>query len=218
MGLFINTFDQRILCASSDELTEIVVFIIIMAIGVIGNLTKAKAQKRTSRTGKNQSESRPRTQRTQSEKMPPPVPGAGGKAQASQNKNKAVDQSKYYTPGGFAEIFKTDQTLEQTLGSKKERPETAVKKSKLQRFLEQNQEADDLYDVPKTQAEINQDLESMGQLEALDEMPTSSNDMRRTQNLGSNPDENGLINFESTEDLAKAVLYAEIFSKPVGLR
>ncbi len=58
---------------------------------------------------------------------------------------------------------------------------------------------------------MNRDLETMGQLEALDPVASSQEDLSEE----TMPE---LISMETSDDLAKAVVYAEILSKPVGLR
>jgi hypothetical protein len=178
-----------ILAESDNGITQIIFFVIIMAMGLIGNITKAaKAKKRSGHTGKNRSERKPLGQRLSAQKsVQKPNPG------------KKRETAKYYAPGGFAEVLQ-DEALEETLKTRSKR----VSKFNLGEGQPQPQA---IKDIESTEV-MRHELESMGHLESLD--PETSFEENNAAEI--------VLSLNTSEDLAKAVLYAEIIGKPVALR
>jgi hypothetical protein len=185
----------RIVCAttSSDELTQIIIFVIIAAIGLIGNISKARTQKRTGHTGDNRPDRKPVGQRSHSQTVRP-KPGIAARQQKSP---------KYYEPGGFAEVLRDDVALEKTLRG---HSELDLKK---QRWPTRPEEEPSIQPIESMQVmDQDQGLDSMGQLDALDSEYSFEDERVSMLN----------VSLESPDDLTRAVLYSEIISTPVGLR
>ena len=184
----------KIICASSsEELTQMIIFIIIVAIGLIGNISKAKTQKRTGHTGDNRPVRKP------------PVVGQQSHSHTTRPKtgiDKRQKSPKYYEPGGFAEVLRDDESLEKTL-----RAHSRLALKKQNSPLSEEEEPSIQPPIESTQV-MDQDLESMGQLEALDSEYSFEDETVAALN----------VSLETQDDLAKAVLYSEIISTPVGLR
>ncbi len=177
-----------ILAASDNGITQIIFFVIIMAMGLIGNITKAaKAKKQSGHTGKNRLERKPSGQRLNAHK-----------SAQKPNLGKKQATSKYYAPGGFAEVLK-DEALEETL---KKRSKRASEFN-----LGEGQQPQAIKDIESTEV-MRHELESMGHLESL-EPETSFEEDNVAETV---------LSLNTSEDLAKAVLYAEIIGKPVALR
>ncbi|MCF7972195.1 MAG: hypothetical protein K9N55_00100 [Phycisphaerae bacterium] len=191
----IDYTDTGILLANSDDLSQIIIFVIILAIGLIGNISKAKAQKRSGHTGDNRPDRKPAGQRPHAPSPRSLGPRAGVDVDGKQK------APKYYEPGGFAEVLK-DEALERTLSSRSAR---ALKKQ--DRWL--SPEDEPAIQPIESVKVMEDDLESMGQLEAMED----------TQDLfydGTIADL--MVSLDTEDDLAKAIVYSEIISRPVGLR
>jgi len=183
--------DMSILAKGDDGgFSQIIFFVIIAAMGLIGNITKAaKAKKQSGHTGNNRPERTPSGQRLNAQKSRP-EPHLDEKQRAP----------KYYEPGGFAEAI-LDETLEKTLKIRAKRAARPYEKSIPQEQIVKPMEGTEV---------MAHDLESMGHLETLDPMELYEQDADVAFC--------GLLSLDNPEDLARAVLYAEIIGKPVGLR
>ncbi len=195
-----DTTGYGLLGESHDGLVQIIMYVIIGAFVVIGNITKVRAQqkqkKRTRHTDVPRPKPKPSGQRLQSQASSPTAP----------RPDKAERRPpKYYAPGGFAEAL-LDKALEKTLQVRSQR---AVKSHA--HAHEARPESQSIRQPIQSTEVMNRDLETMGQLEALDPVASSQEDLSEE----TMPE---LISIETSDDLAKAVVYAEILSKPVGLR
>ncbi len=180
----------RILAESDDGITQIIFFVIVMAMGLLGNITKAaKAKKRSGHTGKNRPERKPSGQPLNSHEP-------AKKPHSSQGQ----PTGKYRTPGGFAEALK-DRVLEEAL---KKRSKRALEINREQNQARQPQTV--IKEIESTEI-MRHELESMGHLESL--APQASFEEHAAETV---------LSLNTSEDLAKAVLYAEIIGKPVALR
>ena len=192
------TMGTRILGESGDGLFQIIIYVVVGAMMILGNISKARAaktqKKRTRHTDDPRLKPKPSAQRLQSQISPP-----------RPHLDKTEGSPKYYPPGGFAEAL-LDEKLEETL---KKRSKRAVK----------SYEADEapasvsvIKPIQSTEV-MEHDLESMGHLETLDYALDS---------VGSSLEDHwvaaDLISIDTPDDLARAIVYAEILSKPVGLR
>ena len=181
----------RILGESGDGLFQIIIYVVVGAFMLLGNIGKARAaktqKKRTRHTDDPRPKPKPPGQRIQSQKSPP-RPGL----------DKTERPPAYYPPGGFAEAL-LDETLEETLRNRSKRERVAG----IQAYKEAT-----IQPIEGTEV-MEHDLESMGHLETLDPVESSQKDPVAIEDL---------ISIEGPDDLARAVVYAEILSKPVGLR
>jgi hypothetical protein len=183
--------------AENGGLSQIIIYVVVGAMMILGNISKARAaktqKKRTRHTDDPRSKpkpSKPLGQRIRSQELPP-----------RSRVDKTEKSPRYHPPGGFAEAL-LDEKLEETL---KKRSKRAVKSYAADRA----QETSVIKPIESTEA-MAHDLESMGHLETLDAVGGSSlEDHWVAENL---------ISIDGPDDLAKAVVYAEILSKPVGLR
>ncbi|MCP4450781.1 MAG: hypothetical protein GY809_04925 [Planctomycetes bacterium] len=183
-----------LLAEGDDGLMQIIMYVIIGAFVIIGNITKAKAQKkqqkRTRHTDVPRSKPKPSSgQRLQSQESPP-----------TPSPDKTERPPKYYPPGGFAEAL-LDKALEKTLQNRSKR---AIKS------FAAEEEPESIRPPIQSTEVMNHDLESMGHLETLDPVASSQEDLSEATV--------SLFSIESPDDLTKAVVYAEILGKPVGLR
>jgi hypothetical protein len=189
----IDMTGYELLAEGENGLVQIIMYVIIGAFFVIGNITKARAQKnqqkRTRHTDVPRSKPKPSGQRLQSQISPP-----------KPDPDKTEKPPKYYAPGGFAEAL-LDKALEKTLQNRSKR---AIKSYADEELPENTRPPIESTEV------MDQNLESMGHLESLDPAPSSQEDLAEaTQDR---------FSIDGPEDLARAVVYSEILAKPVGLR
>lgn len=181
-----------ILGEDGDGLSQIIIYVVVGAMMILGNISKARAAKAQKK----------RTRHTDDPRPKPKPSGQRIQAQASAPRpriDKTERARKYYPPGGFAEAL-LDESLEKTLLSRSR---------KASKSYADNKESTDSELKPIQSTEVmDHDLENMGYLETLD----SDSGEDRVDVLADS------ISIDSPDELAKAVVYAEILSKPVGLR
>ena len=207
----------RLLADSGDGLVQILIYVVVGTIVVLGNISKARAErKRSRRTGNVRPQPKPSDQRMDSQ-----APHSGPeKLEGQEAPSERPPRPKYYAPGGFAEAL-LDETLEKTLQSRRRAKEPAAalqpsSQSAASRagyyLAEPEEELKRTNTMQEDAAVMDHDLDGMGQLETLDKQPATLLDSDDSYAVAD------LISFESTDDATRAVVYAEILGKPVGLR
>lgn len=192
----------RILGESSDGVAQIIIYLVVGAIVLLGNISKGRAQQKRSRhTGDSRPKPRPSGQRSHAQaSAPEPQQQQGGAAaeippNASPGRNPRVHE--YHEPGGFAEAL-LDEALEETL------------KKRSRKTLEIHTQKRPIVQPMQDVEVADHNLEGMGRLETLDVMPSPRQD---TVDAISS-----FVSLHDPDDLARAVVYAEVLSKPVGLK
>ena len=184
------TTGYRILGETGDGLFQIIIYVVVGAFILLRNIGKARAAKMQKK----------RTRHTDDPRSKPKPPGQriqSPKSPPRPGLDKTEGPPTYYPPGGFAEAL-LDETLEETL---KNRSKRGVKFHPYEEAAIQPIEGTEV---------MQHDLESMGHLETLD--PVVSSQEEPVDAIAT------LISIDGPDDLARAVVYAEILSKPVGLR
>jgi hypothetical protein len=193
MIVFDLTAGYGILAENGGGLSQIIIYVVVGALMILGNISKARAaktqKKRTRHTDDTRPKRKPSGQRIQSRKLPP-----------RPRVDETESSPRYYAPGGFAEAL-LDEKLEETL---KKRSKKAVKS-----YAADTAPAISVIKPIQSTDVMDHDLESMGHLETLDSVDSSLEDHWVAENL---------ISIDGPDDLARAVVYAEILSEPVGLR
>ena len=197
------------LLASDEDIINLIIFGIFIAISVIANIAKTRsARKKTSQQTGNDTVQEERTSSPQAQAQPKKTSRLEqilGTIATPESKSTEKDtrsrRRRYYTPGGFAEVLKQDRALEDTLTESypKTKPRPQIEKtleSPFKPFDELGKiEIDDFHDIGSIEDALT---------EKSDDRTASASVVEALS--------------VSLQRLPEAIIYSEILAKPVGMR